>query len=44
MNKINNDKLIDRTMFEFNDKQIKELVSTPPQINPSIDDSYIKNY
>jgi hypothetical protein len=44
MNKINNDKLIDRTMFEFNDKQIKELVSNPPQINPSIDDSYIKNY
>lgn len=45
MNKINNDKLIDRTMFEFNDKQIKELLKEVPQVNgPLIDDSYIKNY
>jgi hypothetical protein len=45
MNKINNDKLIDRTMFEFNDKQIKELLKDVPQVNgPLVDDSYIKNY
>jgi uncharacterized protein YjbJ (UPF0337 family) len=42
--KIENDKLIDKTMFKFNDDQIRTLLKDVPQIEPTVDDSYIKNY
>jgi hypothetical protein len=44
MARINETKLAMRTMFEYNDKQIRELLKNVPEVNPTIDDSYIKNY
>jgi hypothetical protein len=44
LNEIKADKQLNRAMFEFNDTQIKELVKDVPQIPPTVDDSYIKNY
>ncbi len=39
-----NDKLIDKTMWKYNDDQIRTLLKDVPQVEPTIDDSYIKNY
>jgi hypothetical protein len=44
LNEIKAESRLNRAMFEFNDAQIKELVKDVPQVPPTVDDSYIKNY